>query len=154
MAEQFILVNAKTKELKSFMKTVTCTVTVVAHTHVGWTDVSRTAYNGMLGISGALAPASRAGLPPHFYLEIPTQTNVPNTADTDLVRKLSRGKSPTVLKALDKESASTWAEGRCFEAINAELKKGNVSISVYHVDGVEVDTALRNKIDGFNKAKV
>lgn len=151
MSEQFIAPNATSKLVKNFVKTVKCTITDLAHAHVGWTVASRAQYNAMMGIGVGGAVVGRASLPPHFYIEIPVHTVVPNTADTDLVRSLSRGKVPTVLKALDKASQPLWDEGRYFDALNSELQKGNVSICIYHLDGTEVGQAERNTVNGFPK---
>lgn len=152
MAEQFILPNATSKLLKNFLKTVKCTVTSLAHANVGWNNNSRAAYNGMMGLQGAQVPNNRNLLPPHFYIEIPAKTKVPTlSGETDLVRALSRGNAPTLLKALDKGSQKLWDEGRFFEALNAELQKGNVSICIYHLDGVEVGTTEQTKVDNFPK---
>jgi hypothetical protein len=151
MAEQFILPKATSRLLRDFMKTVPCTVTALAHDHVGWNQGSRAAYDGMMGLNQAARPVGRGSLPPHFYIEIPVKTFVPNTGDTDLVRSLSRGIVPEVLKALDAKSAASWATGRVFEALNDELQKGNVSISIYHLDGTEVGATERDTVNGFPK---
>lgn len=152
MAEQFLLPQATSKVVKNFVKTVKCTITDLAHADVGWKPESRLQYEGMMGLNGQPAIVGRTSLPPHFYIEIPAKTIVPNNGDTDLVRQLSRGKVPAVLKALDKlTSAVAWAEGRNFEALNMELAKGNVSICIYHLDGVEVTTVERAKVEAFPK---
>jgi hypothetical protein len=155
MAEQFILPLARSKEVRKFLKAVSaCTVTGLAHAAVGWTADSRLKYNGMMGLSGAAAILDRAGLPPHFYIEIPVNTTVPDPAtnsDTDLIRSLSRGKVPAVLKALDAGSTGPWNEGRVLAALRNELAKGNVSISIYHLDGVEVGATERDKVNAFKE---
>lgn len=152
MAEQFILPNATSKLLKNFLKTVKCSVTSLAHADVGWNSNSRKAYNGLMGLQSEKPPQNRTGLPPHFYIEIPAKTKIPTlSAETDLVRALSRGKAPSLLKALDKASQKLWDEGRNFEALNAELQKGNVSVCIYHLDGVEVGNTEQAKVDGFPK---
>ena len=151
MAEQFLLPNATSKVVKSFLKAVKCTITDLAHAHVGWDATSRAAYNGMMGLPGGAGVVTRTNLPPHFYIEIPVNTAVSSTSDTDLVRVLSRGRVPTLLKSLDKGSQSLWDEGRNFEALNSELKKGNVSICIYHLDGTEVGQTERDKVDKFPK---
>ena len=150
MAEQFILPNATTKVVRNFVKTVKCTITPLAHANIGWNANSRALYNGMMGINGAAPIINRNGLPPHFYIEIPSNTLVPNNGDTDLVRVLSRGRIQAVFKALDAASQGDWDQGRYFDALNKELKKGNVSISIYHFDGTEVSQADRDKVDGFS----
>ena len=155
MAEQFILANATSKMLKPFLKALTCDVTDLAHANVGWTIASRAAYNGLMGLNGAAPIVNRGGLPPHFYIEIPA--GLDDTAlykglsagDGDLVRGLSRGVVPTVLKALSQDGATAWAQGRKPEAVRAEAAKGNVSISIYHLDGVEVGQTEQTKVDGF-----
>ena len=150
MAEQFILPNATSKVIKRFLQAVKCTVTTLAHANVGWNATSRGAYSAMMG-TGGTALVGRTSLPPHFYLEIPAQTVVPSNSETDVVRMLSRGAVPTVLKSLDKASEVFWNEGRNYEALNSELKKGNVSICIYHLDGVEVTQTERDKVNGFPK---
>lgn len=151
MAEQFLLPDAKSKAIKAFLKTVKCTITDLAHAHVGWNATSRAAYNGMMGLPGGAAAAVRTNLPPHFYIEIPVNTYVAAQDGTDLVRSLSRGRVPTLLKALDKTSQEQWNEGRIFEALNTELKKGNVSICIYHLDGTEVGQTERDTVNGYPK---
>ncbi|MCX7372526.1 MAG: hypothetical protein NTW56_08870 [Alphaproteobacteria bacterium] len=148
MAEQFIFPNATLKLLRNFKKSVAFDVTTLAHAAIGWTGASRTAYNGMMGLNNAAAIVGRGALPPHFYLEIASSTYVPNSADTDLVRGLSRSRVPAVLKALDAASQEAWNMGRYFDALNLELKKGNVSISIYHLDGTEVGQVERGKVAG------
>lgn len=150
MAEQFILPRATSKLVRNFLKAVPgCTITALMHTNVGWNVNSRAQYDGMMGLNGVAAIVGRNGLPPHFYIEIASQTKVSSTGDTDLVRYLSRGVVPVVLKALDATSQGQWAEGRCFEALNTELAKGNVSICIYHLDGVEVTPIEQAKVNGF-----
>ena len=154
MAEQFIFPNATSKLVKNFLKTVSgCTITDLAHANIGWNAGSRAAYNGMMGLVDAAPIVNRNGLPPHFYIEIASGTFVSNTGDTDLVRVLSRGVVPNVLKALDSTTSQPkWNEGRYFEALNLELKKGNVSICIYHLDGTEVTQNERDKVNRFPKA--
>lgn len=153
MAEQFLLPNAASKLVKNFLKAVPgCTVTTMAHENVGWNATSRTQYDGMMGLNAAPTIVGRGGLPPHFYIEIAAKTYVASTGDTDLVRGLSRGKVPAVLKALDKDTSQPlWDAGRYFEALNAELAKGNVSVCIYHLDGVEVTKTERDKVNAFTK---
>lgn len=155
MAEQFVLPNARSKEVRNFLKAVSkCTITGLAHGNIGWNPASRAKYNGMMGLNGAAPIVNRDGLPPHFYIEIPSNTTVADPAtnsDTDLVRSLSRGRVPGVLKALDANSVASWNQGHVLLALRNELTKGNVSISIYHLDGVEVGAADRDKVDKFPK---
>lgn len=157
MAEQFILPMARSKEVRNFLKAVSgCTITTLAHAAIGWTAASRLKYNGMMGLSGAAAIVDRNGLPPHFYIEIPANAAIDDPAtnsNTDLIRSLSRSKVPTVLKALDKESEKSWNQGHVLAALKNELAKGNVSISIYHLDGVEVGATEQAKVDAFPKKK-
>src|SRR5699024_12342243 len=91
----------------------------------------------------------RIGLPPHSYIESRAQPAVPSpvtTPDTALVRYLSRGKVTNVLKALDANSLELWRQGHAYETLKSELSKGNVSISIYHLDGNQVGQAERNKV--------
>ena len=44
-----------------------------------------------------------------------------------------------------------WKQGHLLLALKNELTKGNVSISIYHLDGVEVGTAERDKVNKFPK---
>ncbi len=155
MAEQFILPNATSKMIKPFLKALPCTITGLAHANVGWTQGSRTAYNGMMGLNGAAPIVNRNALPPHFYIEIAAGTSVTAlnkgiyAGDGDLVRNLSRGAVPNVLKALSTEGDNAWRQGRKPEAVLAEAAKGNVSICIYHLDGAEVGTTERDKVAGF-----
>jgi hypothetical protein len=155
MAEQFILPKARSKEVRNFLKAVSkCTVTALAHANVGWSPASRAQYDGMMGLNEAPAIVGRAGLPPHFYIEIPANTTVDDPAsngDTDLIRSLSRGKVADVLKALDANSLNEWTQGHVLAALRSELAKGNVSISIYHLDGTEVGTTERDKVNAFPK---
>ncbi len=155
MAEQFILTQARSKEVRNFLKAVSkCSITPLAHANVGWNAASRAQYDGMMGLNGAAIIVGRNGLPPHFYIEIPSNTDVSDPAtnsNTDLIRSLSRGRSPGVLKALDVNSQPEWAQGHVLAALKSELVKGNVSISIYHLDGQEVGTAERDKVDAFPK---
>jgi hypothetical protein len=152
MAEQFLLPNATSKSVQQFMKNVKCTITDLAHEVVGWNDNSRAAYNGMMGLNGDAAILNRGGLPPHFYIEIPAQASTDGIyADQgDFVRNLSRGVVPTALKALT-DGADAWSQGRKPEALIAEVKRGNVSICIYHLDGAEVGSSERDKVNGFPK---
>jgi hypothetical protein len=152
MAEQFILPNAKSKEIRPFLKNVKCTITELAHEAVGWNAASRGQYEGMMGLNGKAAIVGRAGLPPHFYIEIPTgiDTSGLYSGNADLVRGLSRGVVPVVLKALT-DGNDSWNQGRKMEALIAELKRGNVSISIYHLDGEEVGRGHRDKVNGFER---
>ena len=153
MAEQFIIKNATSRLVREFVKAVPCTITDVFHTNIGWTAGSRAAYNGMMGLPGGAALVGRGPLPPHFYIELAANTYVPNFGDTDLVRNLSRGVLPVVLKALDGASQALWAEGRYFDALNSELTKGNVSLSLFHLDGQEVTQQLRDAVANLLKKK-
>ena len=79
MAEQFILLGATTKLVKNFVSAVKCTITDLQHANIGWTPASRIEYDKMMGLNGAQAIVNRAGLPPHFYIEIPVNTDVAST---------------------------------------------------------------------------
>jgi hypothetical protein len=155
MAEQFILPKAKSVEVRNFVKAVKCTITSLQHSGIGWNPASRAAYQGMMGLENSPAPANRAGLPPHFYIEIPVKSVVPNNGNTDLVRRLSRGSSDAagLLKALDAASQKYWTGGQYFDALNSELQKGNVSISIFHLDDREVTAAELKIVDGFPQKK-
>jgi hypothetical protein len=155
MAEQFILPDAKSSVIKVFVKNVKCTITDLAHANVGWTAASRGQYDGLMGLNGQPAIVGRNGLPPHFYIEIPVNNN-PSLTDLgglyagsgDLIRGLSRGVVPAVLKALT-DGDNDWKAGRKPEAVIKEMKRGNVSISIYHLDGEEVGQTHRDKVAKF-----
>ena len=155
MAEQFILANARAKEVRDFLSAVSkCTITGLAHANVGWTADSRGKYRTLMGLPGGGPLVDRAGLPPHFYIEIPANTTVDDpamNAKTDLIRSLSRGQVPTVLKALDANSVASWNQGHVLAALRNELTKGNVSIGIYQLDGQEVTQAIRDAVDAYPK---
>lgn len=154
MAEQYILPNATSKILKPLLKNMVCTITTVAHLPVGWTAASRRAYNGLMGLPGGAALVGRANLPPHFYIEIPSGANTDGLYKDsgDFARALSRGAVPTVLKALVAGNVQ-WTEGRKMESLIQEIAHGNVSISIYHLDGVEVGQVQRDKVHAFPRPR-
>lgn len=153
MAEQFILSNGTSKIVRNFLKATSgCTITPLAHANIGWNNNSVAQYNGMMGLNDQPAIVGRAGLPPHFYIEIQAQTTIldPATSEnTDLIRYLSRGRVPDVLKALDRDSVDHWNQGHALKALQSELGKGNVSISLYYLDGKQVDQVTRDKVNSF-----
>lgn len=155
MAEQFILPSATSGIVKKFLKSVkSCTITDLAHGNIGWNQNSRNQYDGMMGLNNQPAIVGRAGLPPHFYIEIPANTEVDRlTGAWEVVSRLSRGVSTLVgiFKALDQTSQGLWSQGAKHEALISELKKGNVSISIYHLDGVEVTQTERDQVNNFPK---
>ena len=162
MAEQFILLNSTPKMVKKFIGAVKCTITNLQHANVPWSPASRAEYDKMMGLNGAQPILNRAGLPPHFYIEIGATIVVAQNDSTDLVRSLSRGpkgagdgdgRAETVLKALDAGSRQDWWAGYCFKALNNELQKGNVSISLFHFNGHEVDQADRDTVNGYPKVQ-
>lgn len=152
MAEQYILNNTKSKTIKAFIKNVKCTVTPLFHTNVGWNQNSRNAYDGMMGLNAQPAIVGRNSLPPHFYIEIPAGTDTLGVFKDsgDFARNLSRSAVPTVLKGLTDGDAK-WNEGRKADSLIAEIARGNVSISIYHLDGKEVGTAERDIVDAYPK---
>jgi hypothetical protein len=160
MAEQFILPNARSYQVEAFLKSVAgCTISDLMHTHIGWTNNSRNAYNGMMGLRNQQAIVNRNGLPPHFYIEIPANKVINRVSETiPVIDNLSRGiDTLDILKSLDNDggagnaanSRNQWAQGQKLNALNSELAKGNVSIGIYYMDGTEVTQKIRDRVAAF-----
>lgn len=81
-------------------RAVKCTINSLRRANIRSNGASRLAYNGLLALANASAPVNRTAPPPHFYIEAPVKVAVPNSGDTDLVRRLSLGASGLAESAL------------------------------------------------------
>lgn len=146
MSGQFFRINITQREINAAIAGLPgATLSAAAHLHVGWTAASRAV---LTNIEAGIPPANRAGLPPHKYLEIPSRprfdgklqnsTWLFSDAGSRFCEKLAR---PTnISKGLNAAGGAQaeWDLGRLKNALAIELEKGNVSIEIYRVDGVEV----------------
>jgi hypothetical protein len=146
MAGNFIAWKMKGTDIDTFLSAVPIgSVTEAAHLDVGWNEASRAEVKRLFQNTPL---TSREGLPPHKYLELKASTddataikirNYASSTDGVWIGQLDRRDS--VCKSLSSDADSYWKSGNKVEALITELKRGNVSIEYYTMDGKAVTGA-------------
>ncbi|GAA2343378.1 hypothetical protein OHT20_09805 [Streptomyces caniferus] len=139
MAGHFILRSITTSDLNLARQKGATWSAKAEHADVGWTAASRKV------LSDALAGkpiGSRAGLPPHRYLECKFSVGAAleaylrgaGWADL-LVRPDSVGLG---LRQLSTAAESAWKRGDKNGALVEQFRHGTATVEVYYVDGLEM----------------
>jgi hypothetical protein len=117
-------------------------VTGAAHLDVGWTTGSRAEVKKLFDNQPI---SNRESLPPHKYLELKASTEEGTAKKIRDYAATTSGawlgdldRRDSVCKSLSTDADGHWKAGRKVEALITELKRGNVSIEYYQIDGKQV----------------
>ncbi len=146
MSGNFIVWKMKGTYIDTFLSAVPIgSVTGAAHLDVGWNTASKADLKKLYENSPI---TNREGLPPHKYLELKASTDDATAikirdyaASTDGVWIGQLDRRDSVCKSLSPDADSYWKSGNKVEALITELKRGNVSIEYYSMDGQQVTGA-------------